>query len=150
MEIEQQDLAHRHFSASLFNQTWDLLDLKERSSAQEELMLLKAMASYYHWTQRPDVTPEKNSIACWQISRVYSVLENGLEAQRWARRSIDEAQEAADPFFLGYGFEALARAAGLIGDESLRASALEVARELSKEVPDTGSREALLADLETV
>lgn len=150
MEEARQDEAHRYFSTTLFNQTWDLLDLKERSAVQEEAMILKAFASYYHWLERPDVNAEKRSIACWQISRVWAVLENGLEAQRWARRSIDEAQDAADPFFLGYGFEALARAANLIGDESLRVSALEVAKELSKEVPDKASREALLADLETI
>lgn len=142
--------AHQYFSASLFNSTWVLIDKSERTADEQEQMLLRAMSSYYHWTQRSDVDSSKRSIGCWQISRVYAVLDNGMEAQRWARRAIDEAEHSADPFLLAYGFEALGRAASLIGDEQLAASSVVVAMELANSIQDASQRAALMADLETI
>lgn len=150
MSFEDENAAHRHFSATLFNQTWEYLDKTERTQEDEEMMILTAFASYYHWTQRSDVNPEKVSIATWQISRVYAVLGNGNEAVRWARRSVEEAEKGSDPFFLGYGFEALARACDLVGDTELLDAALRTAEELATLVPDKASREALQADLATI
>ena len=43
--------AHAHFSGSCFHRTWDLNDKCQRSSNEEEQMLLLAMTSLWHWTQ---------------------------------------------------------------------------------------------------
>lgn len=142
--------AHRYFSASLFNSAWDLIDKSERTADEQEQMLLRSIASYFHWTQRPDVDSSKRSIACWQIARVYALQDNGMEAQRWARRAIDEAEHSADSFLLAYGFEALGRAASIIGDEQLAASSVVIAMEFSQSIADMSQRAALIADLETI
>jgi len=54
--------AHHYFAAQCFNQTWDLLEKAHRSPEEGEQMLLLALASLWHWTQRDDSTPQNLSI----------------------------------------------------------------------------------------
>ncbi|WP_395741367.1 hypothetical protein [Prosthecobacter sp.] len=64
---------HRAFSADCFNRTWQLLEKPDRTAEDDEQMLLLAMASLWHWTQREDCTLRHRSIGYWQVSRVYAV-----------------------------------------------------------------------------
>ena len=53
--------AHRHFAATCFNAAWELIDKPDRTPAEDEQMLLRTFASFYHWTQRADCTAENRS-----------------------------------------------------------------------------------------
>lgn len=138
--------AHRFFSGDCFNQTWDLLDLPERTAVQEEEMRLLAHASLWHWTQREDCSARNRSIGLWMLSRVHAVSGLGAEALRHAEACLGVSGDEP-AFYLAYAHEAMARAAGLLGDGALKSRHLEAARHLATEVTDPGERAMLEADL---
>jgi hypothetical protein len=143
--------AHRYFAADCFNRAWDYVDKPERTPADDQQMLLLALSSLWHWTQRADATPQNLSIGYWQVSRVYCLLGQPENALIYARLSLKEAKsEGVEPFYLGYAFEALARAASLAGDATTTASAVISARRCVSHVYDEKNRKLLKADIATI
>lgn len=138
--------AHRYFSAACFNRTWELLDKPDRTPEDNELLIASALASLWHWRQRPDCTPRNWSVGYWQISRVYAVLGQAQNAWRYAELCL-RASEGETPFYLGYAYEALARAAKLAEDGELARQYLRHAEELAAQLPDGEEREMLTKDL---
>lgn len=141
--------AHQYFAAECFNRPWDLIDLPSRSAEDDEQMLLSAMASLWHWTQRSDVTARELSIGCWQVSRVYALLGQSANATAFGERCLQHSRDLP-PFLLGYAHEALARAARLASDDSRATHHLIEARKCAAAVTDPGEREALEKDLATI
>ena len=150
-ESTSLDLAavHQKFSAKCFNDAWTLLDKADRTRDEERLMVATAMASLYHWLQRPDCTAQQLSVGYWQISRVHAVLRRGAEALHYAEICESYSAELA-PFYRGYALEALARAAKLTGAEELAERSKQSAKNLLPEIIDAQEREALSGDLATV
>jgi hypothetical protein len=143
--------AHRHFAAECFNAAWDLIDKPARTSTEDEQMLLLAMASFYHWTQRPDCTPKSRSISLWQISRVYALLGQPENARRYGEQCLTESDVPDVPvFYLAYAYEALARAEMVAGDKTKMQKYLKEARRTSERVEDEQSKKMLLDDLTTI
>jgi hypothetical protein len=138
--------AHRHFSSACFNRTWELIEKPSRSSADDEAMVLCALASLWHWTQRPDCTDQNLSIAHWQISRTYALTGQGENAQRHAQRSLALARDLS-PFYKGYAHEAITRAALLMRNHELFAEHLAQARSLLGGVSNIEEKESLEKDL---
>ena len=66
---------HREEAVKCFNGTWDLIDNKNRTHADDVNMIHMAHASRYHWGQIG--TALEFSRGEWQISRVYSLLRMG-------------------------------------------------------------------------
>jgi hypothetical protein len=141
--------AHRHFSADCFNRAWTLVEKPDRSAAETEAMVLCALASLWHWTQRPDCTDRNLSIGHWQVSRVYALAGQGENALRHARRSLALA-DGAPPFYVGYAHEAVARAARALGDRALLVDHLNEARRCAAAVTDAEERRPLEQDLQTL
>jgi hypothetical protein len=141
--------AHRHFSADCFNRAWTFIEKPDHTAAEAEEMLLLAMASLWHWTQRSDCTDEKLSVGNWQVSRAYALAGRGAEAMRHGQRSLELAAESS-PFYLGYAHEALARAALVLNDRTLLAQHLNEARRLAAEVSDAHERDWLEQDLKSL
>jgi len=143
--------AHKFFSADCFNSTWGFIDKESRTPEEDEQMLLLAMSSLWHWTQREDHTPTNLSIGYWQVSRVYALLGRGEEARRYGKRALDAATRGeADPFTFGYAYEALARAEAVAGDGAKSAEYLEKAKQAAENVEDEESKTWLLNDLKTI
>lgn len=138
--------AHKVFAAGCFNQTWDLLELSDRSPEEEEQVLLLAHASLWHWTQREDCTPQNRSIGYWQISRVYAVLEQADNARTNAQKCL-LASETLPPFYRGYAHEAMARSTYLLGDSDATTQHLAFAHALAADVEDPDERSMLEAEL---
>jgi hypothetical protein len=143
--------AHKHFSVACFNSTWELLEKKDRTQGEDEEMLMRAMASAWHWTRRPDVAPTQLSVAYWLISRVHAVLERGDEARRYGELALAAAKrEGVAPFYLAYAEEALARAevaAGRAGESERHAAE---ARRIAERITDAESKSMLLSDLDSL
>jgi hypothetical protein len=146
-----QAAAHKFYSADCFNRTWDLLDKAQRSPEEDQDMVQLALASLWHWSQRSDRTETNLSVGYWLASRVYAVLGLGDESRRYANLSL-EAIRGRDvpPFYLGYAFEALARAESAAGDREKMSGYLAEARRIAGELPDADGRKALLGDLDTM
>lgn len=141
--------AHRFFSAACFNRTWELLDKADRTPEDDEAMIACCLASLWHWRQRPDVSKRNLSIGYWQASRVYAVLGQAQNAWRYGELCL-RISEGEEPFYLGYAYEALARAAQLAGDASLTQQYLRHADELAAQLPEGEEREMLTQDLRSL
>jgi hypothetical protein len=143
--------AHRFFSADCFNKTWNYIDLPDRTADQEEEMLRLALASHWHWTQRKDYEPTNASIANWQVSRVFALLGQANNARRFGLRSLEAIEnEDVPPFYIGYAFEALARAEAVSGDGESMQAYIDKARGAAAQVIDEDSKGWLLNDLDTI
>jgi hypothetical protein len=142
------DLAvvHRYFSADCFNKTWEFIDNPHLSPDEELVMLQTAMTSLWHWSQRKDATAKNFSIGNWQVSRVFALLGQADNARRYAEVSLKMA-EGGDPFYIAFGYEALARAEMTAGNKEKMQEYLNTAFALAEKVEDEENKQALLGDL---
>lgn len=145
------DAAHEYFSVACFNKAWELLEKSDRSTEEDEQMVRLSMTSHWHWTQREDCAPQNISVSYWQTSRIYAVLEQGENARRYAQKCIEVSQgDDVPPFYLGYAYEALARAAQVIGDQKEMKKYLEEANRVAELIADPEAKKWLLDDLESI
>ena len=143
--------AHQFFSAHCFNRSWDLIEKKDRTPAEDRQLIALAHASLWHWTEREDCLPKNLLVAYWLLSRVYSVVRQAKPAQHYASLALTTAQSASvRPYFLGCAYEAVARAAALAGDSAVFAEASREAREIAQSLEDEGDRKMLLADIDSI
>lgn len=99
----------------LFNETWDLLDLPQRTDEEKITMLHKAHTSCYLWREAGQ--PVNNARGEWQVSRVYSVLKMGEPALLHGLSSLSICREnGIGGLDLAFGYEAVARAYACLGD----------------------------------
>src|SRR5512139_3729833 len=120
--------AHRYFSAECFNHAWDLIEKTERTEEEDEEMLRLSLASTWHWTQRQDCTSTNLSLGYWQTARIYALLGQVENARRYGGLCLKASQaEDAEPFTLGYAYEALARAEMVAGAHAHMETYLEQA-----------------------
>jgi hypothetical protein len=105
----------RRLAVDLFNHTWTLLDLDERTAEQDDEMIHAAHASRHHWAAVG--TGVNLARGEWQISRVYTLLGRPESAIWHAKRCLEhcEANGIGD-WDLAYAYEALARAHALADD----------------------------------
>lgn len=143
--------AHRYFSTECFNRAWDLIDQEVRTPEEEDKMLNLGLASLWHWTQRPDCTSKELSLGYWQVSRIYAITGRPENATWYAERCLEATEEAElPPFYLGYAYEALARAAMAGRDRQVALAHIAKARELAKQEESEEDRQLLLDDLATI
>ena len=112
---ELDDATRRRLAADLFNHTWTLLEIPDRSPAQVDELIHTAHASRYHWGQVG--TAPNLARGEWLCSRVYAVLGRGEPALWHARRcvAIDEENGIGD-WDIASAYEAMARALAVSGD----------------------------------
>ncbi|MBM3152555.1 MAG: hypothetical protein FJZ96_10220 [Chloroflexi bacterium] len=143
--------AHEYFSKTCFNRAWDFLDMASRTAEEDRQMLQLGLASLWHWSQRSDCTPTHTAIGAWQVSRIYAVLGKPDEARQYGESSLQASQsDGVPPFYMGYAYEALARAEAVAGEQSKMMEYLSLARQASEKVADPQERKALLDDLATI
>ena len=143
--------AHQYFSADCFNRTWGFIDKADRTPEEAEQMLLLALASLWHWTQREDRTDQNLSVGYWLVSRAQALCGRGEEARRYGQLALEAAQQGdADAFTSGYAYEALARAASISGTSDKMGEYLLLARKAADQVGDEESKSWLLDDLKTI
>lgn len=137
--------AHRFFAAHCFNQAWELIEKPDRSPEEDRLMVALNQASIYHWLNRPDCGAQQLSIGYWQASRIQAILGNAAEAQRHAEACLSYSA-GLEPFYVGYAYEALARAA-MLANNPIAAEYLARAEEQVALVTDDEDRDLLRKDL---
>jgi hypothetical protein len=139
----------RRLAVDLFNHTWTLMRLPERTPDQDDELIHAAHASRHHWAEVG--TTANLARGEWQISRVYATLGHGEPALYHASRSLaycESDPDALEDWDLPYAYEALARAHLVAGetDEATRCAAS--ARELGAQIQDAEDREQLERDLD--
>ena len=100
---------HRKIAATLFNQTWDLIE-KTRNSDENDLMISVSQASLFHWRFAGGGDLEL-SRGHWIISRVYSILSMPESAIYHGNKCLEFCRSGnLEDFEYGFACEALARA----------------------------------------
>jgi N-acetylglucosamine kinase-like BadF-type ATPase len=137
----------RQVAVDLFNHVWSLLDVPERTRADDDRMLHAAHASRFHWGEVGE--PVNLVRGEWQVSRVYSVLRRPEPALFHARRCLELCeQHGIGDFDLAYAYEALARASLISGQRGAVEQYLEMARDASGRIAEQDDRDLFLKDLE--
>ena len=140
---------HKYFSAECFNRTWGLLDKAERTPQENQDMVLLSLASLWHWTERDDCSDTNMSIGYWQASRVYATIGLPGEARRYGQLCLGASEQPGVlPFYLGYAYEALARAEHAAGDPAKAREHLAESRRIAEGLPNPDAKKQLLADLD--
>lgn len=140
---------HRSMAIEMFNHAWDLLDNPDRSDDQDRELLAAAYASWAHW--RRVGTPKNFSVSDWQVSRVWAVAGDASRAAEHGAEALRLAEEHdLGPFYIGYGHEALARAAGVAGEVATRDEHLAAAEALLDLIDDDDSADLLRTDLDDI
>ena len=145
------DIDHRRLGVDLYNATWELLDREDRSAEEDDALVARAHASFYHWSQVADVRPENVGRGHWLCSRVHAVLGQADTAAHHAARyvAIARAGGVAD-WDLAAALEASARAAAVKGDFDAAERLEAEAREACAAVTDAEDRTVVEADLATL
>jgi tetratricopeptide (TPR) repeat protein len=142
---------HKQIASQCFNRVWDFLDLQERTKEEEEQMIHLAHTSFWHWTQVEGHTSTNLSIGYWQIARVYAVVENGEQSRLFAERCVEVSLESdIPPFYIGYAYEALARAYRVLGQTELALENVQKALSYAQEVIVEDSKNMLIKDLDEI
>jgi hypothetical protein len=140
---------HRQLGIDLFNRTWELLDKPERTQTEIDEMIHMAHASRFHWGMAGKALNLQRGE--WQISRVYSVLGRGEPAQYHAKRSLEICQEnSIGDFDLAFAYEALARAASVLGDKKAVTENLALAKQAGENIAEQDDKDYLFSELENI
>lgn len=151
MNNRSDNLTHRSLAASCFNKTWEYLRKRELNSMEAEEMIHVSHASFWHWTQVEDHTPLNISIGTWQLARVYAVAGLPERAEYFAQQCIEVGENNDLPaYYVGYGYEAIARAKALQGERRAAQDLISRASRLADQVQELDDRMVLLDDLNTI
>jgi len=151
MDKKEIKTAHNYFSKHCFNETWDYLDKNDLTDNEQIEVLSSAFASLYHWSNREDKTNQNMSVGYWQLSRVFAKLKDGPNALKFANLCLDVSQnEDVSEFYLGYAYEALARAEMINNNKMEMQKYLNEANNLCSKLIDKDEKDYLLADLNTI
>jgi len=143
-------LGHKKFAAAAFNHAWDFIDLKTRTDEDVRQMLDAAHASSWHWRHRDDATPQNRSVADWQLSRVHALAGSGAIALDYGNLCLVTAIETGLPFYIGYAYEAIARANWVLGHLDDARAALAAAEEQITLVSSVDEVALLRPDLDDI
>ena len=141
--------AHQAFAVSCFNGAWELIDKSDRTATEDEQMIQLAQASLWHWTQRTDCSDKNLSIGYWQVSRVYALVSEAENARKYAPLCLEKTP-LGEPFYLGYAYEALARAESVANVPEQAQTFLAQARQQSEKITDEQEKKLLVDDLKTL
>jgi hypothetical protein len=141
----------RLLAAQLFNETWRLMGLPDRSEDETSRMIGAAHASRFHWSQVPGHTANHLARGDWLISRVYAELRRAEPALYHARLvlGICEEQGIGD-WDLAFAYEAMARAYAVAGERGHAREYTDQALAAARDIAADPDRELLLGDLETI
>jgi hypothetical protein len=143
--------AHKYFAAHCFNAAWDLIEKPDRTSEEDQQMIQLNLASIWHWTQRDDFTRKNASIGYWQASRIYALVDEADNARKYGLLCLEASDsDEIDPFYLGYAYEALARAESVAGNKTQMNDYLKKAREVASQVKKLDNRKWLEDDLNSI
>lgn len=142
---------HRALGVGLYNRTWDLLAIEDRTPAQDDELVDAAHASAWHWLQVGNAA--NLARGHWLCSRVYTVLGRGEAAIHHARRANEVLAAGGggiEDWDAAAAAEAMARALAVSGDAAGAAEWKARATTALASIADPEDRAVIEADLATV
>jgi hypothetical protein len=143
----------RQLGVDLYNSSWALMELADRTPEQDDELVHHVHASMYHWLQAPECEPKHRARGEWLCSRAYAVLGRAEPALHHARRCVEICERHADnieDWDLAFAYEALARANRVAGNEEEARRFERRGRELADEIADPEDKEIVLKDYATL
>jgi hypothetical protein len=145
---------HRRLGKDLYNHTWSLIEVGDRTPEQVDEMLATAHASAYHWSKGGG-TLANAARGQWQIARVYSTLGRAEPALWHARRCVELAGAAAragvaDDWDMAAALETLARAQLVAGLDADATATRDRARAALATIADPEDRQLIEQDIESL
>ncbi len=148
-ELAQERAADRAQAVALFNHAWSLLDLPERTPAEDFDLIHCTHASRWHWGRAGG--PQEWAIGEWQCSRAYAVLGRPEPATVHAQRCVALCTEyGLDGYIVASAHEALARAHMVGGDLGAARIERDIAADLAARLEDLEDRAVVEGDLATL
>jgi hypothetical protein len=141
----------RQVAVHLFNHTWTLMELPQRTAEQDDEMIHAAHASRHHWAAVG--TGANLARGEWQVSRVYVTVGRAEPALYHAYRCLAYCEANPDDvadWDLPYAYEAISRAHATAGNREEAERFAAQARDLAVQVADEHDREHLEQDLLTL
>jgi DNA-binding transcriptional MerR regulator len=135
---------HRRLAVDLFNRSWQLLELENRSPAQDDELIHVAHAARYHWGEVGHAAQRARGEN--QCSRVYSALGRGEPALHHANRALELVREGGEGFEdwdLASALEVLARAHLTAGDRAEAEHNCALAQSELDKISDPDDREII-------
>jgi hypothetical protein len=137
---------HRRFAVELFNRSWDLLEMPERSGDDDAEMLAAAFASAWHWKQIG--TAENVALGDHQIAKVASHAGQPALALHYARRALEAIEIGRfGDWQVAAAYEGMARACAVAGDVAGRDYWVQRCSVALGAVPDAGDRSVVAEQL---
>lgn len=149
MMIKEQDDIHRKWAIQLFNETWDLIEKKDRTGDEDSQMLEKAYASLYHWRQ---VGTTLNLVrGYWQVSRVHAILGQGDAAYFYGILGVEHCEaEGYGDFDLAFAYESVARAEKSRGNSETMNSWFERGQTAAENISKEQDKKYFLSELVSI
>ena len=148
-EITIMDFEVKREAIKLFNETWDLLDMNERTPSQDAMMLHKAHTSCHLWSLVG--THLNNTRGEWQVSHVYSVLGMGKPALLHGELALDIClQNNVSGLDLTFGYEAVARAYSILGQADQAVRYKQQALDASETIADPADKKYACKEIQGI
>lgn len=139
--------AHYQFAVDFNNQTWELLEKKERTRIEDVLMLDFAHASLAHW--RAVGGPVRHQRGEWLLSRVHAVLGEGQAALKHAHlcfQLLEDNKGDMNDFDSAFAYEAIARAYAVSGEKKESLKFIEKAKLAGDTIDNKEDRDIFFAE----
>ncbi len=140
---------HKNQAITCFNETWELIDKKERTTEEDLLMIHKAHASCYHWGEIGESLNRARGE--WLVSRVYSLTNQADSALYHAQRSFNECLSSGiKDVNLAFAYEALSHAYLKKGQQAMYKKYYRLALEASESIHESANKTYFLEELHKI
>lgn len=140
---------HKKFAVTLFNKTWDLIDKKDRTKEDDFKMIHCAHASRYHWGEIGH--PFNLERGEWQISRVYSLLNKGIQALEHGKRCLEICKDQnIKDYDIAFAYESIARAHSVLEDIENKEKFIKLAKEAAENIKKKEDKDYTLNEINNI
>jgi len=142
-----EEECHKKFAVELNNLVWGLLEKKDRTKGEDEIMINASHASLYHWSIVGKAINLQRGH--WLVSHVYAVLNRVEPALHHAKKCMEltEQHNFVD-FDLAYACEAMARAYAAGGVKSKSEKYIKLAQEAGEKIKGEEDKKLFFSDFE--
>lgn len=125
------------------------MDKKSRTKEEDDKIVHAAHASRFHWGEIG--TPVELERGEWQISRVYTVVDNARATLYHAKRCLEICKENnIGDWDIGFAYEAMSRACAVAGQRADCKKYIELATKAGGHIKEKGDRDYLFSELKTI
>lgn len=140
---------HKKLAVDCFNGTWKIME-KENPTDDDICEAIRlAHVSTWHWGfAGTELNQQRGE---WICSRVHAHFSLGERALYYAKRCYDLTTKLdLKDFDLGYGYECMARAYMVLGNNSEKEKFLKLAKESANQIEKKEDRDWFMKDLSTI